>query len=86
MKDKKTRKARVIAKDRAVKPRRGRPKMTDAEKASDPRKIMMGEIKSDLKKVHHNLIAAVLAFGIAFGVTMPLRAAGYSTLTIVRQG
>ena len=51
MKDKKVGKSRPIAKDNAVKPRRGRPKMTDAEKAADPRKIMMGEIKSDLKKV-----------------------------------
>jgi hypothetical protein len=51
MNDKKTGKAKNIAKDKVIKRRRGRPKMTDAEKASDPRKIMMGEIKSDLKKV-----------------------------------
>ena len=51
MKYKKARKARTVAKDKVVKPRRGRPRMTDAEKAADPRRIMMGEIKSDLKKV-----------------------------------
>jgi hypothetical protein len=44
-------KIRERTEDKAVKPRRGRPKKTDAERASDTRKIMMGEIKSDLKKV-----------------------------------
>jgi hypothetical protein len=50
---KKTRagKNRERAEDKVLKPRRGRPKLTDAEKAADPRRIMMGEIKSDLKKV-----------------------------------
>ncbi|MCX6559552.1 MAG: hypothetical protein NTZ26_03470 [Candidatus Aminicenantes bacterium] len=47
---KKTRKPMTVEEETA-KPRRGRPKKSEAEKASDPRRILLSEIKSDLKRV-----------------------------------
>lgn len=47
---KKIRKPRVIKEAQAEKPRRGRPRKTEAEKAADPLRAIMAEIKSDLKR------------------------------------
>jgi hypothetical protein len=47
---KKTKKSVAVVEDTA-KPRRGRPRKSEAEKASDPRRILLSEIKSDLKRV-----------------------------------
>lgn len=49
--NKKTRKARVIKEAPAERPRRGRPRKTEAEKAADPLRAIMAEIKNDLKKI-----------------------------------
>jgi hypothetical protein len=49
--NKKTRKPRVIKKAQAEKPRRGRPRKTEAEKAADPLRAIMAAIKSDLKRI-----------------------------------
>ena len=47
---KKTRKPVAVDVEPA-KPRRGRPRKSEAEKASDPKRILLSEIKSDLKRV-----------------------------------
>ncbi len=44
-------KARVKKADKIEKPRRGRPRKTEAEKAPDQRKLLVKQIKADLKQV-----------------------------------
>lgn len=45
------RKKRFVKEVLTDKPRRGRPRKTETNKAADPRRILIGEIKTDLKRV-----------------------------------
>jgi hypothetical protein len=51
MKPKKVRKPRATKKTTIEKRRRGRPKLTEAEKAADPLRAVKVEIKMNLKKI-----------------------------------